>query len=209
MKQPPFLYHKAFLSERRSMALYLVSKLLICSYMFEIREVYYRQMKNPKSYQDAELISLLMNIQYGMDKKPEELLLSEDEHVNKIIDCTKSLQEGEQMLSEALYIEKAFVEYFIKEVKSVPELHRTIQKIGGIASTMFEILGEYDLEKTPKEECEYWLRFFQNNNPMEKVTGARLRRLFTQTLDLFWETFATFYDVDTDATYDFDVPLQE
>ena len=117
--------------------------------------------------------------------------------------------EGEQMLSEALYIEKAFVEYFIKEVKSVPELHRTIQKIGGIASTMFEILGEYDLEKTPKEECEYWLRFFQNNNPMEKVTGARLRRLFAQTLDLFWETFATFYDVDIDATYDFDVPLQE
>ncbi|MDO4228440.1 MAG: hypothetical protein Q4C98_01375 [Capnocytophaga sp.] len=204
MKEPLFPYTKTFLNRERPVKLFLISSLLQCSYMFESREAYYRGLKNPKTYQEAELLSELFNILYETDKKPTDMQLTDDEYTNRIIDCTNAITKAEALLQEGLNIEKDFVNYFIQQVKQKHDLLLLVHRIGGIASIVFELLAEYDMGRSSKKECEHWIQFFINSDPLQHINSALLRCIFTQTLDLFWDTFQTFYNVDINKVYDED-----
>lgn len=207
MKTPIFPYTKTFLSEERPVKLFLISNLLKHSYMSEIREIYYKELKNPKTYQEAEQIATMLRSQFGINKNPEELQLSDDQYANKIIDCTNAITQTEEMLLEGLNIEKDFAKFFTQEIKKKQHLHHLVIQIGGIASTIFEILGEYDMGEVSKEDCKYWVQFFIHSNKSKHIEGFHLRQIFAQTLDLFWVTFQAFYNINSEETYNQDAPL--
>ncbi|GIJ93664.1 hypothetical protein [Capnocytophaga stomatis] len=201
MKKPPYPYTKSMFRKRRPLRTAVFTAMLQCVHIYEIRDTSYQSFKNPKSYEDIELMTLLINEIYGDNLSQDELFPPEDVIINRIIDYTNALTQIKDAMREELCIEKEYVEYFTEKAKAWDELYESIRQIGGEACSIYEVIWQYELGKFTKEECEEKVQFFVHHNPRQKITGIRLRRMFVQLETLFWETFEHFYDTDVNAPF--------
>lgn len=193
-----FVYDRPFLKTNRGFKVFLVASLVEYSLLYLTRESEHRVMETRKAlpYEAWEIFADYFSQMYQKEIKATDLIKTEDEMVDNIIEKTKEMEQVEHRFTEELYLEIRFVQRFLEEAEAQELPFFKLRGLSLSITQIYTILTLYIFGQMSKEECEERIQYFKELNPSEGIDNILLRRIFSQVLDHFWQVYSQMYPPD-------------